>query len=271
MTSKPGPDPHVSGRTAPDVWEARRSIQDTDGQGRADRDVELPPGQHVVGGFPRFGPHPHQPPPPIPSHPALTISGAVGADWSIPLTDLNDLPQVERIEEFHCVSGWSAVGLQWGGVVFATFYCAVIEPRLVRPVTHLSFRGYDGYVSTVRLGDALADDVLIATRLDGKPLTPKHGAPVRLVSPRQYGYVSTKHLAGVEVHASRPRREHPYDVLTREHPRARVWQEERHPWFPGPMMRRIYRPLIRPTARLSARSLTRQDASAREVDGSEQP
>ena len=40
--------------------------------------------------------------------------------------------------------------------------------------------------------DALADGVLIADRLDGRPLDGDHGAPARLVSPNQYGFVSTK-------------------------------------------------------------------------------
>ncbi|SEE66541.1 molybdopterin-dependent oxidoreductase [Ruania alba] len=245
-----------------------RSGTDPAPKGRPIREVELPPGQRLVGGFPRFGTHLHEPPPPIPPEPAITITGAVVADHSVLLTDLDGLSQVERTEDFHCVAGWSAAGVCWGGVPFATFYRAVIEPRLTAPATHLGFRGYDDFASVVQLEDALADDVLLATRLDQKPLTPMHGAPVRLVSPSQYGFVSTKHLARIEVHASRPRREDPYDVLTREHPRARVWQEERHAWFSGQVMRRIYRPLIRPILRLSARGLTGQD---RRADGGERP
>ena len=40
--------------------------------------------------------------------------------------------------------------------------------------------------------DALADGVLIADRLDGRPLDGDHGVPARLVGPNQYGFVSTK-------------------------------------------------------------------------------
>ena len=215
----------------------------------------LPPGQRKVEGFPRFGTHLHHPPPAIPPNPAIDVTGAVRDPLALPLTEIDGLPQVERLADFHCVAGWSATGLRWAGVAFATFYRELIEPRLnpATTVTHLVFRGWDGYGSIVRLEDALAEDVLIATRLDGQPLTPAHGAPVRLVSPSQYGFISTKHLRTIEVHTHKPREDQPYAVLPRSHPRARVWSEERHPWFPNAVVRPIYRSLIRPIARLSAR------------------
>lgn len=215
----------------------------------------LPPGQRKVDGFPRFGTHLHHPPPGIPPNPAIAITGAVCEPLTVTLPELGLLPQVERVADFHCVAGWSATGLRWGGVDFATFHRRLIEPELTpgAAVTHLVFRGWDGWSSIVRLDDALAEDVLVATRLGGEPLSPAHGAPVRLVSPSQYGFISTKHLRTIEVHTRRPREDHPYTVLTRSHPRARVWQEERHPWFPAAVLRPLYRSLIRPIARLSER------------------
>jgi hypothetical protein len=73
------------------------------------------------------------------------------------------------------------------------------------------------------------------------------------VSPSQYGFISTKHLRAIEVHTRKPRPDHPFTVLTRSHPRARVAKEERHPWFPAAAIRPVYRSLIRPIARLCAR------------------
>ena len=64
------------------------------------------------------------------------------------------------------------------------------------------FEGLDGHRSVATIEDALNDDVLIAENLDGRPLDSDHGAPVRLVSPSQYGYISTKHLSRIEVHTS---------------------------------------------------------------------
>lgn len=215
----------------------------------------LPPGQRKVNGFPRFGTHLHHPPPVIPPDPAIQVTGAIRAPITLTLSDLGRLPRVERVADFHCVAGWSATGLRWEGVAFAQLYRTLIEPRSTpaATVTHVVFRGWDGFSSAVLLEDALAEDVLVATGLDGQPLSPAHGAPVRLVSPGQYGFVSTKHLRTIEVHTRKPRDDHPYSVFIRSHPRARVWQEERHAWFAAGVVRPFYRQLIRPIARLSAR------------------
>jgi DMSO/TMAO reductase YedYZ molybdopterin-dependent catalytic subunit len=217
--------------------------------------VTLPPGQRRIDGFPRFGTHLHHPPPRVPEAPAIEITGAVAEPVSVPLERLATLPRTERIADFHCVAGWSATGLRWEGVAFATFYRELVEPAL-RPgvhVTHLRFRGLDGYASAVTLADALADDVLIAEHLDGRPLDSDHGAPARLVSPSQYGFISTKHLCRIEVHAGAPRVGFRRAPLIEPHPRARVWKEERHRYLPALPLRPIYQALIPPFMFLSRR------------------
>jgi DMSO/TMAO reductase YedYZ molybdopterin-dependent catalytic subunit len=225
------------------------------------RDVKLPPGQRLVAGFPRFGTHLSRPAPAVPSDPVIRIGGAVTESFALPLGELATLPRRELTADFHCVAGWSAVNLDWAGVGFETFYHAVIAPT-VEPgaqISHVVFGGLDGYRSVVTIEDALADDVLIADRLDGRPLDSDHGAPVRLVSPRQYGFISTKHLCRIEVHTAEPKatvgsriKDLPMQLLA-PHPRARVWEEERHRYLPAWSLRHTYRALIVPIARLSAR------------------
>jgi DMSO/TMAO reductase YedYZ molybdopterin-dependent catalytic subunit len=116
------------------------------------------------------------------------------------------------------------------------------------------FRGLDRYRSVVSIEDALAANVLIADHLDGRPLSSDHGAPARLVSPDQYGYVNTKHLCRIELHAAEPKgvRHLPQRLLS-PHPRARVWAEERHRHLPSWSIRHVYRASIAPFAYLSAR------------------
>jgi DMSO/TMAO reductase YedYZ molybdopterin-dependent catalytic subunit len=225
--------------------------------------VSLPPGQILVDGFPRFGAHFHRPPPAVPSVPVIEITGAVAESVVLPLAELAAMPRRELTADFHCVAGWSATNLHWEGVAFETLYRALIEPSLQpgASVTHVVFRGLDGYRSFVSIEDALGDDVLIADRLDGRPLDGDHGAPARLVSPSQYGFVSTKHLCGIEVRTGDPSDNyHPAPIiqlglrgLVTPHPRARVWEEERHRYLPAWMVRPIYRALIAPIAKLSAR------------------
>ncbi len=134
-------------------------------------------------------------------------------------------------------------------MAFADFYRLRIEPML-RPgavVTHVEFRGLDGFRSVVMIEDALDDDVLLADHLDGEPLSNDHGAPLRVVSPAQYGYISTKHLCRIDVHTAAPTggpRSFVLDVLLHSHPRARVWKEERHGTLPGRVVRPFYRAVV---------------------------
>lgn len=225
--------------------------------------MTLPPGQRRVEGFPRFGIHMHRPPPASPDEPVIEVMGAVREPVTVPLTRLADLPRTELDADFHCVAGWSATGLRWEGVAFTTFYTEVIAPalRLDEAVTHLVLRGLDGYRSIVTLEDALGEDVLLADRLDGQPLDGDHGGPVRFVSPRQYGFISTKHLCRIELHTTAPARSYHRSpllqfglrALVTPHERARVWEEERHRHLPAWLLRPVYRALIGPFRALAAR------------------
>jgi DMSO/TMAO reductase YedYZ molybdopterin-dependent catalytic subunit len=228
---------------------------------------ELPPGQRQIEGFPRFGTHFQKPAPAVPDDPVIEVDGAVAKPFSMPLSDLAALPRRELTADFHCVAGWSATNLRWRGVPFKTFYRTVIEPALLpeTTVTHVVFEGLDGYRSIVTIDDALGDDVLLAEQLEGRGLDSDHGAPIRLVSPSQYGFMSTKHLCRIELLSVEPAAEyHPAPVkqlglkLVRPHPRARVWQEERHRCLPAWSVRHVYRSLIAPIKFLSAHGSRRK-------------
>jgi DMSO/TMAO reductase YedYZ molybdopterin-dependent catalytic subunit len=216
-------------------------------------DTKLPPGQRWVRGFPRFGSHLSRPAPAVPVDPVLEVRGAVTQEFDVPIAALSTLPRREVLADFHCVAGWSAADLRWEGVAFETIYRAVIQPALRpgAPVTHVLCRGLDGWESVMTIEDALADDVLIAQNLDGHPLGGDHGAPARLVSPRQYGYFSVKHLSRIEVLTDAPQRAE--GILLRSHPRGRVREEERNGTLPTWMVRPFYRMLIGPIRFLSSR------------------
>jgi DMSO/TMAO reductase YedYZ molybdopterin-dependent catalytic subunit len=200
----------------------------------------------------------YRPPPAVPADAVIEVVGAVQDPIPVPVAELATLPRREVVADFHCVAGWSAVGLRWEGVAFETFYRTVIEPAAPPGVaiTHLVFVGLDGWRSLVEIDDALDPDVLIADRLDGRPLDADHGAPVRLLSPAQYGFISTKHLCRIEAHTRRPAWRDPTAIrigpvtvpnpLVKTHARARVWQEERHPGLPAWAARRLYQSLVGP-------------------------
>ena len=214
--------------------------------------MKLPPGQLRIDDFPRFGLGGR--PPPVPPDPTIEIRGGLDEPVTIQVSELATMPRRTLTADFHCVSGWTATDLHWEGVAFADLYDAVLRPRLApdRAVTHVVLEGLDGYRSVAWLEDLLDPDVLVADRLDGRPLDSDHGAPARVVSPAQYGYVSTKHLARIELHTSEPRvryhpsrRSHLRLQLVKPHPRARVSREERHRYLPGRLVRPLYHRLIR--------------------------
>lgn len=225
--------------------------------------TELPRGQSVCEDFPRFGliQYAHRFPGET-EHVRLRISGD-GLDTEELDDPLAGLPRVAQVSDFHCVTTWSHRALRWSGVRFADFYAHSIAPRLApgSQVTTVVLRGQDGYRTTLPLEDLLAADVLLADSLDGKPLCIEHGAPLRVVAPAHYGYKSLKHVSRMEFCEGVPK-VRPAALAFMDHSRARVEFEERGRWLPGWLLRHVYRLMIRPTAALFARAMTRHAASS---------
>ena len=209
-------------------------------------DEPLPPGQRALDRFPRFGTN-SGPPPAVGPAPAVEFAGALDAPATIAVADLASLPRRTLRADFHCVAGWSARGLCWEGVTLAALLRPSAAARYVR------FDGADGHWAVMLLSDALADEVLLADRLDGAPLSAAHGAPVRLVAPAHYGFVNVKHLRRVELLTARPASSHgsaspvPGAALRllgyRRFTRARVWEEERNAVLPAWSIRLVGRVL----------------------------
>jgi DMSO/TMAO reductase YedYZ molybdopterin-dependent catalytic subunit len=225
--------------------------------------AELPKGQRDIGTFPRFGLGRF-----ANRFPAdlARRSIRVGGDVDAPQTLADPFAGLERVElasDFHCVTTWSARGLMWSGVRFADAHAQLIEPNVARAAdaTLVVFRGEDGFAAILPLADALADNVLLADRLNGDPLGIDHGAPLRLVAPAHYGFKNVKHLVAIEYW--RDRREYrfppPYPGFM-DHPRGRVALEERGRYFPAWLLRIIYRLLIPSTIRNFSNALTRHEA-----------
>jgi DMSO/TMAO reductase YedYZ molybdopterin-dependent catalytic subunit len=224
----------------------------------------LPPGQHEIGAFPRFGLYRFATRfPQETSRIQLRISGDVVVSCTI-AGELASLPRVQRTSDFHCVTTWTRRSLRWSGFRFADFFQRIAVP-LAQPEhdsTVVILRGQDGYATALPLEDLLADSVLLADTLDDQPLSLAHGAPLRLVAPDHYGYKSVKHLAAVEFwRDARHYRAAAFRFM--DHPRARVASEERGRGLPGPVLRWLYRPLVGPTIRHFQRALDRHSVTAR--------
>jgi sulfane dehydrogenase subunit SoxC len=62
----------------------------------------------------------------------------------------------------------------------------------------------DGYVKDIPLAKAMDDEVIVAHEMNGAPLTPEHGFPLRLIVPGYYGTNSVKWLSAISLHDERP-------------------------------------------------------------------
>jgi len=216
-------------------------------------DISLPPGQGISTAMPRFGMRPGLPVPAIPDHPGLTIAGEVAEKMTIDLAALSEVERVEVTADFHCVTTWSVLGLQWSGWRLRDVWDQLVVPT-ARPVdgaSHVRAISADRYSAALPLEDAMADEVVIADMLAGRPLTPLHGAPFRLVAPAHYAYKSVKHLAALTVHSAPPKA----SGGSMQHPRGRVLHEERHGRVPGRLLRWPYRLLVVPTALRAQRAM----------------
>src|SRR5262245_22825537 len=91
--------------------------------------MSLPPGQRTFGTFPRFGIPFWEPQPPTVRPALIQVAGAVACPLEVPVSRLAELRRRELIADFHCVTGWTAPALHWGGVAFRTFFESVIVPE----------------------------------------------------------------------------------------------------------------------------------------------
>jgi sulfite oxidase len=96
---------------------------------------------------------------------------------------------------------------RWRGIALAeVLTVAGVDPRAL----HVAFVGADGcteadppqrYGASIPLAKALGAEVLLAYEMNGKPLRPVHGAPVRVLVPGYIGARSVKWVSRIELRA----------------------------------------------------------------------
>lgn len=210
--------------------------------------MTLPPGQKAIDHFPRFGlPQYADRFPSNTSSIELKISGDLSKDFVIS-AELAALPRVDQVSDFHCVTTWSKYDLKWEGIRFRDFYTKLIVPHIKGDITEVVLKAQDGYSTSLPLEDLLKDNVLLADKLNGAPLTIEHGAPIRVVAPNHYGYKNPKHVNRLSFHKERQSIKSGLAKII-DHSRARVQQEERAVYGPGWLYRFPYKIGIKSTIR----------------------
>ncbi|MBC8156288.1 MAG: molybdopterin-dependent oxidoreductase, partial [Bacteroidetes bacterium] len=127
----------------------------------------------------------------------LTIEQPGRKPMTISIDELKKLPKHELVFDFKCVEGWSQIQ-HWGGVKFADFVAhygfgtrSGQPPSPDDPDDFYKFVGMEtpdrGYYVGLDMPSALHPQTLLAFEMNGQPITPNHGAPVRLIIPVKYG------------------------------------------------------------------------------------
>lgn len=169
---------------AKERWAAKRAGQSAPRERSIER---VPPGQRVVTDFPvlDLGVHPEVPT----TDWSLKIHGEVVNPVTLDWEQFMALDQFKDTSDFHCVTTWSQLDMAWEGVSFFTL-AELVLPK--DTVTHVLFKGHDGYSTNTTI-DALMDDyTLVAHTWNGAPLTIEHGGPARVIVPKLYAWKGAK-------------------------------------------------------------------------------
>ena len=121
------------------------------------------------------------------------VENEVNLDWAA----FQALEHVTVVSDFHCVTRWSQLDMDWQGVRAQEVLMMAVPKDNAKFVT---LYGYDGYTTNLPLEALLDDDVIIAHSVFGAPLTREHGGPVRMIVPKRYAWKGAKWLKAIELH-----------------------------------------------------------------------
>ncbi len=161
----------------------------------------------------------------------LAVGGLAGRtdDLLLTLEDIKSLPRTEMTIELKCIEGWSVI-VNWAGVRFSDFAAAYLPAAIDGSIADVANRPQDlpPYVSLSTpdqkyfvgwdTPSIMHPQTLLAYEMNGSPLLPEHGAPLRLASAAKYGIKQIKRIGRIEFTSERPRD---------------FWAEYGYDWYSG--------------------------------------
>lgn len=187
MTDDGGTD-----RAAP-AGDAMREVVDRSHRG----DDWVPPDQQPTGKFPVVGERAPLPEALDPAQWSLTIDGAVARPRSLRWADYTALPHRDLQMDIHCVTRWSRRRAVFTGLPLAEL---LADAGVAPEATSVRFVAWSARDHDTSLPlDVALSDTWLAHAVDGAPLTPAHGGPLRTVTTGRYFYKSLKWLRRIEL------------------------------------------------------------------------
>ncbi len=146
----------------------------------------------------------------------LQLTGEVTKNLSLSVADLQSLPFASMVIRHVCVEGWAAI-VQWGGIRLRDLLTlAQLNPS----AKYVYFKSADGYYESWDLASALHPQTLLAYQMNGRPLPPENGAPLRLAAPIKLGYKQSKWVTEIV-------------VTSQLLPKRGYWEDLGYEWFGG--------------------------------------
>lgn len=130
----------------------------------------------------------------------LEVATQPGKSLVFTYDDLKAMPSVRRAHTLECISnevgGDLISNAIWRGVRLRDVIAKAggVDPK----ATEIVFRCADGYTESLAIADALHQDTLVTYEINGQPLPPKHGFPVRLLVPGRFGMKNPKWITKIE-------------------------------------------------------------------------
>ncbi|MDP9111957.1 MAG: molybdopterin-dependent oxidoreductase [Candidatus Eremiobacteraeota bacterium] len=156
---------------------------------------------------------------------SLRVDGAVERPMTLSYAALQKVARQQQITRHDCVEGWSAIAA-WSGPRLSDVL-ALVKPRpdARYVIFHCMDRDDQGlpYYESLDLRQASHPQTLLATGMNGKPVPPEHGGPVRLRVPTQLGYKSAKWVRHIEV----------VGTFAQVGGAGGYWEDQGYEWYAG--------------------------------------
>ncbi|MHB9034231.1 MAG: molybdopterin-dependent oxidoreductase [Anaerolineae bacterium] len=127
----------------------------------------------------------------------LKVEGLVENPGEFTLEELKAWPSVSQVSRMACVEGWSSKA-EWAGFDYAGL-AAMVKPTSEAKWLH--FISADDYYEYMPVSEIDIPRVLFAYEMDGEPLQPLFGSPLRAIYPSKYGYKGAKAIVTIRFEA----------------------------------------------------------------------
>ncbi len=130
---------------------------------------------------------------------SLDIGGLIKNPTSLSYDDILKMPQTSVYATLETISNPPGGNLKgnatWTGVPFDYI---LEQAGIDESVLEVVFYCEDGYSTSLTIEEISKEGVMLSYRMNGKPLAPKHGFPVRMVVPGKYGMKWPKWVNKIE-------------------------------------------------------------------------